>query len=205
MIPFLAAGIVLGFSAGVAPGPLLALIMAETLQHGLNAGIKAALAPIITDLPIVLAAVLVLARLAHFHAVLGVISICGGFFLFRLGFKNIRIAGGKIPMEGIKENSLKKGIFANFLSPHPYLFWLSVGAPTTVRAMEHSVFAAAAFIGGFYVFLLGSEMIIAAIVGRSRSFLTGRAYIYTMRGLGVMLLIFGGLLFYDGFKLIRLF
>ena len=205
MTPFLVAGMILGFSAGVAPGPLLALIIAETLQHDLKAGIKVALAPMVTDLPIVLVTVFILTRLAHFQAVLGAISIFGGFFIFWLGYQNLRLTGVNIRIENARENSFKKGIIANFLSPHPYLFWFSVGAPATVRAMDHSVFAAAAFIGSFYVLLVGSKIVIAVIVGQSRSFLAGRAYITTMRGLGVILLVFGALLFYDGLQLIQQF
>lgn len=144
MLPFLAAGIVLGFSAGVAPGPLLALIIAETLQHNLKAGIKVALAPIITDLPIVMLTLLILSRLSHFQTILGAISIFGGLFIIWLGWQNLRITGVNIKIESVKENALRKGIITNFLSPHPYLFWFSVGAPATVRAMDHSGFAAAA-------------------------------------------------------------
>ncbi|MDA8405049.1 MAG: LysE family translocator [Desulfobacteraceae bacterium] len=203
MISFLVAGIILGFSAGVAPGPLLALIIAETLQHNLKAGIKVALSPIITDLPIVLVTLFILTRLVHSQTVLGAISICGGFFIFWMGWQNIRITSVNIQIESAKKNSLKKGIIANFFSPHPYLFWLSVGAPATVRAMNHSIFAAMAFIGGFYVFLVGSKIVIAIIVSKSRWLLAGRTYIVTMRGLGGVLMVFGALLLYDGLKLIR--
>ena len=109
------------------------------------------------------------------------------------------------PSTSDRKNSLKKGIVANFLSPHPYLFWFSVGAPATVRTMDHSVFAAAAFIGSFYVLLVGSKIVIVVIAGQSRSFLAGRAYIYTMRGLGMILMVFGALLFYDGLKQFNIF
>jgi hypothetical protein len=51
MIHFLTIGIILGLSAGFAPGPLLTLVISETLQHNINSGVKVALAPIITDLP----------------------------------------------------------------------------------------------------------------------------------------------------------
>jgi threonine/homoserine/homoserine lactone efflux protein len=202
MIAFLISGIILGFSAGVAPGPLLALIIAETLQHNLRAGVKVAFAPIITDVPIVILTLLIIAKLSHFQFALGVISIFGSCFISYLGFQSIRSTGANITIEKVKEQSLQKGILVNFLSPHPYLFWLTVGAPMTLRAMDHAVLAAAAFIGSFYILLVGSKIAIAIIVGKSRSFLAGSAYIYTMRCLGLILLIFAALLFYDGLKLI---
>lgn len=75
-------GTVLGLSAGFAPGPLLTLVISETLQHGIKSGIKVALAPIITDLPIVLITLYVLSKLTHFHGILGGISIIGGCCVF---------------------------------------------------------------------------------------------------------------------------
>lgn len=54
MIDFLTIGAALGLSAGLAPGPLLTLVISETLQHGVKSGVKVALAPVITDLPITL-------------------------------------------------------------------------------------------------------------------------------------------------------
>jgi threonine/homoserine/homoserine lactone efflux protein len=202
MIPFLISGMILGLSAGIAPGPLLALVIGETIQHDLKAGVKVAFAPIITDVPIVLLTLLILSRLAHFHTLLGVISILGGCFISYLGFESIRSTGANITIKNVKEQSLQKGVVANFLSPHPYLFWLTVGAPMTVKAMDQSVFMAVAFIGSFYLLLVGSKIAIAVMVGKSRSFLTGNAYIYIMRCLGMILLILAGFLFYDGVKLI---
>ena len=61
---FLLSGILLGLSGGLTPGPLLTLVVSETLCHDIEAGIKVALAPLITDTPIVLVTVYVLNRLA---------------------------------------------------------------------------------------------------------------------------------------------
>ena len=47
MIDFLTIGAALGLSAGLAPGPLLTLVISETLQHGVKSGVKVALAPVI--------------------------------------------------------------------------------------------------------------------------------------------------------------
>ena len=53
-LAFLLTGALLGLSGGLAPGPLLTLVANETLRHGARAGIGVALAPLLTDLPIVL-------------------------------------------------------------------------------------------------------------------------------------------------------
>lgn len=202
MIPFLAAGIVLGFSAGLSPGPLLALVISETLRHNLKAGLKVAFAPVVTDCPIIILTVFALEKLSHFKPVLGGISILGGFFIAYLGYQSIWTSGVADSFQKTEEKSFRKGIIVNFLSPHPYLFWFSVGAPMTVSAMNLNIFAAAAFIGSFYLFLVGSRIVVALIVNKSRSFLAGKIYIYTLRFLGFILLIFAGLLFYEGMQLL---
>ena len=50
------AGLVYGLSAGFSPGPLMALVISQTLKHGIREGAKVAVAPLITDLPIILLA-----------------------------------------------------------------------------------------------------------------------------------------------------
>ncbi len=45
----------LGLSGGLTPGPLLTLVVSETLKYGTQAGIKVSLAPLLTDTPIILA------------------------------------------------------------------------------------------------------------------------------------------------------
>jgi threonine/homoserine/homoserine lactone efflux protein len=45
--------LVFGLSAGLSPGPLMTLVIAETLKRGIPAGIRIAVAPLITDLPII--------------------------------------------------------------------------------------------------------------------------------------------------------
>ena len=204
MLTFLTTGIILGLSAGVAPGPLLALVVSETLQHDIKAGVKVALAPILTDLPIILLTLFILAKLARFHVVLGVVSVIGACFIFYLGIRNTTTRGADITENRGTRKSLQKGILVNALSPHPYLFWFSVGAPTTIKALELNMAAAASFVLSFYVLLVGSKIILAIMVGKSRSFLKGNTYINIMRLLGIVLILLAGFLFRDGLHLLGL-
>lgn len=204
MLHFLIIGTVLGLSAGFAPGPLLTLVISETLQHDIKAGIKVALAPIITDLPIILLTLFVLSKLSEFHNILGVISIVGGFFVLFMGYESIRTKGVDAEVQDVKPKSLTKGVLTNALSPHPYLFWFSVGAPTMTKAMSLNVSVPIAFILSFYLFLVGSKIALAVVIGKSRSFLRGNGYIYTLRILGLILCVLAMVLFYDGLKLLEL-
>ena len=99
MIEFLSTGTLLGLAAGFAPGPLLVLVISETLRHNIKEGIKVSLAPVITDLPILLVSLFVLTRLANFNLLIGIISILGGFFVLYLGYESLRTTGVEIDIE----------------------------------------------------------------------------------------------------------
>ena len=204
MITFLSTGTILGLSAGLAPGPLLTLVISETLRHNIKAGVKVAIAPILTDLPIILITLLLLSKLSRFHAVLGIISVMGAFFVFYMGYESIRTKGVHIGLEECRQRSMRKGIIVNALSPHPYLFWCTVGAPITMRAAQEGFWEVSAFIGSFYCMLVGSKIMLSLLTGRSRSFLTDKGYITAMRCLGLVLVAFAVYLFIDGLKLIGL-
>ena len=201
MSDFLVTGIILGLAAGFSPGPLLTLVISETLQRDIRSGVKVALAPIITDLPIIILTLLLSAQLSRFHHILGGLSILGGFFVVFLGVQCLRTKGVEIDLKTAKTRSLAKGVIVNILSPHPYLFWFSVGAPMVTKAMGVNVFAPVAFIAGFYLFLVGSKILLAVLVGRWRGFLAGKGYIYTMRFLGFVLCVLAVYLFRDGLHL----
>ena len=201
MLEYLTTGLLLGLSAGLAPGPLLTLVITETLSHDLKAGATVALAPVITDLPIVLLTLWVLAKLSQFTVILGLISILGGLVVFQLGWEHLRrpVAPAR-PQRAAR--SLSRGVWVNLLNPHPYLFWFSVGAPLTLKAVEHGLTTAAGFIGGFYIMLVGSKLMLALTVAQSRPFLNSRTYLYILRGLGVLLGLFAAWLIWDGLTLI---
>ena len=91
LLDALSKGTVLGLAAGFSPGPLTFLVVSETLRHGLRAGVKVSLAPVLTDLPIIVAAVLLLDRLLVYPALYGIIALAGGILLLYLGIGSLRI------------------------------------------------------------------------------------------------------------------
>lgn len=201
MIEFLVAAAVFGLSGGLSPGPLLALVVAETLTRGRSAGLAVAASPLLTDGPIIAAAVLLLGRLEGSEAALGLLSIAGGFLLASYG-----VAGLGRPPENVDEisadrgvwRSLGKGVSVNLLNPSPYLFWLTIGAPMLLRAHHENLAAAIGFLAFFYLGLVGSKAILAVLVARSRAYLRGRAYILTNRILAIVLLVYAVLFIQSG-------
>ncbi len=197
-------GALLGLSAGFSPGPLLALVVSETISHDVKSGIQVALAPLITDVPIVAVTFFILLKLSGFHTILGIISLAGGCLVFFMGYQNIRSNGIALAAGDQRPKSLMKGVAANVLSPHPYLFWLSVGGPTMVKALNVSVAAPVAFLAGFYGMLVGAKILVALLAGRSKLLVSGKAYLYITRFLGVALCALALGLLYDGVRLLAL-
>lgn len=166
---YLLLGLSLGLSAGIAPGPLLALVLQRSLSNGALSGVRVSLAPLLTDLPIVFLAFILVGRLSEFwlHLLMGI----GGLFVLWLAIAAWRNAGRTrdLVVATSARQDLLHGALVNFLNPHPYLFWITVGAPTVVQAWRRTPWAAVGFVVGFYALLLGSKITLALFVSRAHS------------------------------------
>jgi threonine/homoserine/homoserine lactone efflux protein len=202
MIEYIGKGTLLGLAAGFAPGPLLVLVISETLRHSIKDGIKVSAAPLLTDVPILLISLFILAKLSAMNVLLGVISICGGLFILYLGYEGLRLKGVHVEVTEPGSNSLRKGILTNALNPHPYVFYMTVGGPIFLRALDQGMVSAASFFCSFLLFLVGSKVGLALLTERSRSFLRGPVYLWIMRGLGLCLILFSLTLLREGLKLL---
>ena len=202
MFNLLIAGITLGLYSGLSPGPLLILLISQTLKHGHKEGIKVAFSPLITDLPIIAVSLLFLSFVAGYSSILGIISILGGIFLLYMAYESFKTRELTGDIEAEEPKSLKKGATVNFLNPAPYLFWITVGGPIIITAYTDSILDPLMFIIGFYVFLVGSKIVLAFAAGKSREFITGKPYLYIMRILGIVLVIFALYFFNQGVHLL---
>lgn len=199
---FLGAGVILGLSAGFSPGPLLTLVVSQTLRHGAREGVKVALAPLLTDLPIILACFLILKTFAHSETLLGIIALAGGAFVLHLAVDSFRAGPFSAELSDQAPRSLGRGVLVNFLSPHPYLFWMTVGAPLMVKAWTLTPLASLAFAAGFYTCLVGAKVLLALLSGRCRAYTSGRVHELLLKFLGILLLAFAGLLIKEGIQLL---
>jgi threonine/homoserine/homoserine lactone efflux protein len=165
-----------------------------------------AAAPILTDAPIILISFFILKELSTIEPVLGLIASVGGLYVLYLSYETIITGPVRAETSLIQPRSLRKGVLVNALNPHPYLFWATVGVPFILKAHQNNSIAPWLFIFSFYCFLTGSKVFIALIVGRFRTFLEGKIYLYLMRVLGAVLLGFAVFLLREAlvyFKLIQ--
>lgn len=200
MLEFGSTGILLGLVAGISPGPLLTLVISQTLLFKRKEGFKVAVAPLITDIPIVIFSLFISAKFTQFDTIGGIISILGSMFILYLSYEAFFSAKKNNTNVDMAARSYQKGILVNFLSPHPYLFWLLVGAPMFTKATRIDSKAAIAFIVGFYFCLIGSKIIIALLADKSKAFLNSKYYIYLIQFLGLLLLFFALKMLVEGIR-----
>lgn len=190
-------GMSLGLGAGISPGPLLTLVITRSLARGLGAGMRVAMAPLLADAPIILVSVLVFSALPPTLEI--ALTVGGGLFIIYLGVETLRtarhahlaqIASGAQPAS----TDLWHGVLVNSLSPHPWLFWITVGGPLLTTAWRTNWWSAFAFLLGFYCLLVGSKMTIAMAVAGGRHFLSDAWYRRLLVLSGLLLCLWGALL-----------
>ena len=192
-------GLSLGLGAGLAPGPLLALVIRSALQDGVAAGVRVAFSPLVTDVPVIVVAVVLASSLPE--VALGVLAVAGGGFVIWLGVQALRESPP--PAEAAigaasPRRDLLRGALTNALSPHPWMFWIAVGAPILAGQGPGG---GALFLGAFYLVLVGSKVAVAGVVGAGRSSLVGgRGHAVLLRASAVLLIATGVVLAIEGLE-----
>jgi threonine/homoserine/homoserine lactone efflux protein len=186
----LLAGLALGAGAGLAPGPLQALVISVSLSRGFAAGARVAAGPLLSDVVVIVVSLLVLRSIPE--RAVAVLGVVGGLFVVWLGIEALRDVAAEVeagPRTGA--GSLWRGALVNLLSPHPWIFWLTVGGPLLVAAWTDSAASALAFLLGFYLLLVGSKIVLAAVVAGGRRRLSPTALRRAHLAAGTLLLLTG--------------
>ncbi|MEO5346743.1 MAG: LysE family transporter [Magnetococcus sp. YQC-9] len=206
MFEFFLAALAFGLSAGLQPGPLTVIILHQTLTHGLPAGLRACLAPLFSDGPIIGVTILALPHLNAMSGFASVLNLVGGIYLFwiarsmaaspmvglapssasdsEIASPTQRVASDPSALQG----SLGTAIRINLLNPNPYLFWFAVGGSQILRG---TVVEAALFIATFLVTITTTKMAVALLAARCQTLLTDTGHRWVMRLLAGSLALFG--------------
>ncbi len=165
MFLYLLQGATLGLSASATPGPFLAFLLSQTLRNGWRHTLPAALAPLISDGPIIALVMLVLTQTSDWS--LSLLRVVGGLFILYLAwgawraFKTSGITS-EIPKEATQQNLLKAALM-NALSPGPYLFWSVLAGPIVLEGWRQSPVLGLGFVLGFYATLIGGFAVFVII------------------------------------------
>lgn len=171
--------------------------MVSTLQRGFGAGWRVAIAPLLTDAPVVATGVLVAAALPG--DALNGLAIAGGLLVGLLGVWTVATARRAVAEPGAPGSAdLGRGMLVNIASPHPWIFWLTAGGPLVVGGWREAPWRAVAFLAGFYMLLVGAKVALAAVVARTRHRLPERWRVRLVVVGGVLLVVAGGALVVEG-------
>lgn len=161
-------GATLGFSAAASPGPYQAFLLAQVLRNGTLRSLPLALAPLVSDGPIIALMLLVLTRAPP--ALLRGLQLAGGAFLLWVAFgllRSLRRAGapGLAPAAEPPRRAFLRGVAMNALGPGPWVFWSLVSGPILVRSWNAAPVRGLAFLLGFYLLLCGGNAALLVVFG----------------------------------------
>jgi len=167
---YVAQGIVYGFAAAVQPGPFQTYLISQTLLKGWRKTLLAALAPLVSDGPIITLCLLVLSQIPDW--LVRFLYIAGGLFILYLAYSaynSWRNFDLHIPSSDIEiHQSLLKAAFMNALSPGPYIFWSLVTGPILIAGWRETPLHGVSFMLGFYVTMILGLCTIIIVSGSAR-------------------------------------
>ncbi|MBN1826431.1 MAG: LysE family transporter [Candidatus Eisenbacteria bacterium] len=193
----------LAFAAAVQPGPLQAYLLSRVASIGWRRTLPAAFAPLLSDGPIALLALLVLGRLSP--GAQNVLRAAGGallLFLAARAFRQWRRKEDLVPRRGDRTpRTLFEAALVNLLNPNPYLGWALILGPAVMTAWRESPGQGAAVVVAFYSVMV--SMLALSILAFGSASLLGPRFQRALLFLSVLIL--GGLGAYQSAMAARFF
>lgn len=117
----------------------------------------AALAPLVSDGPIVAVCLLALSQMPAWLE--RFLYIVGGLFVLYLAygtFKSWKNFEMQAPSADTGGQGIFKAALTNILNPNPYIFWTLVTGPILIKGWRETPLNGIGFLGGFYVTFVSS-------------------------------------------------
>lgn len=175
MFVYVLQGLGLGFSAAVQPGPFQAFVLSQAMARGWQRTLPIALAPAISDGPIIALMLFVFSQVPGWLE--QVLYIAGGLFMLFLAWDAYRSWRDADPEASTLPEpptsgspSVFKAALMNVLGPGPYVFWGTVGVPILIAAWRASPAYAIGFLGGFFVAMASALAALIVLFGTARRF-----------------------------------
>ena len=163
-------GIGYGFVGAAQPGPFQTYLISQTLTRGWQRTLPAALAPLISDGPIIALCLFLLSRIPPWFE--RVLYMAGGLFVLYLAYGALRSWKNFDPTISYvgteTRQSILKAALINTLNPNPYLFWSLVTGPILLSGWRQTPVYGVGFIAGFYVTMILGFSAIIIVFGSAR-------------------------------------
>lgn len=188
---YLLQGVGFGFAAASQPGPFQTYLISQSLSRGWKHTLPAALAPLVSDGPIIAVCLLLLSQVPPWME--RALYTASGVFILYLAygaFQSWRTYQLQTQADPQGPQSVLKAAAMNALSPGPYIFWTLVTGPILVAGWRAAPINGVGFLLGFYATLVGALGAIILVFGLARRF--GPQVNHTMIGISaVALCLFG--------------
>jgi threonine/homoserine/homoserine lactone efflux protein len=170
MWTYLIQGIGYGFAAAVQPGPFQTYLISQTLSNGWRQTLPAALAPLISDGPIIILTLVVLSHVPVWFQ--RFLYIGGGLFILYLAYRAL-LACRKFDEAGIVTHSASRqsavrAAMMNALSPGPYIYWSLVTGPILLAGWRQAPLNGVGFLVSFYATIVLSLSGTIVVFGTAR-------------------------------------
>ncbi len=170
MLTYVILGASYGFAAAVQPGQLQAYLVSQAVTNGWRRTVPAALAPLVSDAPVVAFVLLVLTRLSP--SFLHAIQAIGGLFLLYLArgaFRSFREYQQAVAAPAPAHVTFFRAVLVNLLNPNPYLAWTLILGPLLLDAWREAPASGLALLVAFYVTLVLATAAIVILLAAARS------------------------------------
>ena len=196
------AGATLGIVEGIKPGPLLTMVIRETLSGGLRAGLWTAAAPIFTDGPLVIFSLFAAAWIAENQTLLFLVTVAGAAFLAWMGVQCFYLEPPNVNADTPPPTGpFLRGVFTNLLNPNVYVFWFLIGGPLMASAIQETIIAPIAYAVTFLVTIMLTKAAIAYAVHRAGGSISPVAYRRLLAFCGVAMLLFSVSYAWDAYNM----
>src|SRR5829696_4380671 len=167
---YIVQGVVYGFAAAAQPGPLQTFLISQALMKGWQKSLSSALAPLLSDGPIIALCLLVLSQVPSWLQ--RFLYLAGGLFVLYFAYGAYRswksfVPNGSLPEAGTQQNILNAALI-NTLSPGPYIFWTLVTGPILLAGWHETPLYGIGFLSGFYLTMIFSLAAIIFLFGTAR-------------------------------------
>lgn len=170
MLVYIAQGLGYGFAAAVQPGPFQTYVLSQALNRGWRRALPMALAPLLSDAPIITLMLLVLSQVPDWLQ--RFLYIASGLFILYLAwgaFKAWRAFNADAALEASPpQQGLLKATLMNMLNPGPYIFWSLVTGPILLEGWREAPALGIGFLAGFYVAMIASLAVLILLFGLAK-------------------------------------
>lgn len=198
-----ASSLALGFSGAMMPGSLLTYTIRQSLANGPRAGFVIVFGHSVLELALLFLIFLGFDMVLQSDAAQIGIGLVGGLLLIYMGWDMMRSAAkNRLAVQLDEGGSGNKGMFVSGIvisaaNPYFLLWWAVIGLGFVMQAYQQlGTFGVALFFFGHILADFIWYGIVSTVVGKTRRFISPKAYRGVIAALGVLLVFFGGRFLY---------